>query len=407
MIHLTRVEIGGGEPFPIFAARFQAAAACLAADERLLVTCHSLRLLKSLLADTGAHKIHTLRWKYGGLGDVDTVIPRITARCPELVALRVDFDRSSTLDFASQVLERPENRVAVLEIPSYSEGDAVRFFAALERSPVTSLAIFCKGDREFNNGLMSYLQKDMLVRLKLMMRGEDVPSSLMTVLGNCTHLSELKITGGHFYRPATLSGFLKSITKLVLVESWFHHSDFDWSFLEDCNLQELVFRYVECVDTAFFGRTLAVHLRTKGLDRLCLRLSQFAKDALVAIGPDIRHVRRLDIFEHLNDRMVKYISDAFQHPDCALVELFLVYGGDMGRSIDRHLVPALKHPNCRLTKLQFHSFGYVNPAAVNIKKQFDVGHALFALLHGRRRRGLCLLQRLPVEMFRMMGKMLL
>ncbi|KAH9254261.1 hypothetical protein BASA81_007862 [Batrachochytrium salamandrivorans] len=92
-----------------------------------------------------------------------------------------------------------------------------------------------------------------------------------------------------------------------------------------------------------------------------------------------------------------------------LRELVLPYVDDAASSIENHLVPALKHPNCNLVKLSFRAYEPEHEEATKrVEDMFHNRLALFALLQGRQvRRLYCPLRRLPVEMLRLVGEVLI
>ena len=72
------------------------------------------------------------------------------------------------------------------------------------------------------------------------------------------------------------------------------------------------------------------------------------------------------------------------------------------------MVPALRHPNCPLTKLSLSAYEPGHEAAAKaVENKFCKRRALFVLLQGQQiRRLYCPLRRLPVEIFRMVGQVL-
>ncbi|KAH9249701.1 hypothetical protein BASA81_012497 [Batrachochytrium salamandrivorans] len=393
-----------------FLAKFQSAAASLEPDGRIkleMVYAHEdVKLLKAALADPQASKIGFLHWEYQGKEDVNSIIPLLINNCSELTSLQVEFGHHSAFDFVSKVLEHPRNKIKVLEMPPYTEGDAARFFTALGQSQVSALIINDCNSSEFCQYLYEYLTRDLLVRLSVI--SNEVSSQMISSLANCIRLTELTLISCAFYLPFVLARLPKCITKLDL-DSCMLFGSFDWSFLVNgSGVRELDFSFLVGVDGNQLGSALAVYLGAKGLERLCIRNCHFVNEALAAIGMEIGRIKQLMLKCSLNDASIELISLLLQSSDSELRELVFPYNSHMMTGIENHLMPALKHPNCNLTKLILfvHQPGH-QTAAKTIEDNFRNYRALFVLLQGQQMKKLyCPLRRLPVEMFRLVGKVL-
>ncbi|KAH9247217.1 hypothetical protein BASA81_015157 [Batrachochytrium salamandrivorans] len=339
-------KVGAGYDEAAFLAEFQSTAASLEPDERieLMVYAHnnSMELLKAVLADPQANKICALRCKYYQEEDMNFVIPLLINNCPELASLEVYFQHHSAFDFVSSVLEHPSNRIKVLEVLTDIMGDIPRFFAALGRSQVSALTL--SHSPKSVQGFYEYLAKDLLVRLKVGMKRNQVPPELLMSLSKCTRLAKLEMLYCDFSQPTAFT-LPKSITKLVLRNCTFV-GGVDWSFLAGSNVRKLDFESVRGVD----GNQLGVHLRAKGLDKLRFAYCGFVNETLVGVG--LGRIKRLDLgYSNLNDASVELIALALQSLNSEMKELVLRYDDNTAKSIEDHLVPALKHPNCNLVKL--------------------------------------------------------
>ncbi|KAH9254262.1 hypothetical protein BASA81_007863 [Batrachochytrium salamandrivorans] len=406
-LRVREVIAEGHDTASTFLAKFQSTAASLEPDERIKLLVYaresSMELLKAVLADPQAARICALKWWYDGKEDVNSIIPLLISNCPELASLEVHFSHHSEFDFASSLLEHPSNKIKVLEMPPNTEGDIPRFFAALGQSQVSALAL--RYPSRFSQNMHEYLAKDLLVRLKVRMGDKQLPSEMMMSLVDCTRLAKLEMLQCEFSQSTAFT-LPKSITKLELNDCTFV-GDFDWSFLVDSNVRELYFFDVRGVDGTQRGSALAVHLRAKGLDELRFVYCDFVKETLVAIGLGVGRIKKLSVsYAILNDASVELIALALQSPNSEMKELVLRYDGNRARSIKDHLVPALKHPNCNLAKLSLWASQEHVETAQRVEDMFHNRLALFALLQGRQvRRRYCPLRRLPVEMFRLVGKM--
>ncbi|KAH9251502.1 hypothetical protein BASA81_010533 [Batrachochytrium salamandrivorans] len=406
-LRIREVKSKGGQTAASFLAEFQSTAASLEPDEKieLVVYAHKsgVELLKAVLADPQANKICALHWTYYEKEDVTPIIPLLINSCPELASLVVNFECHSAFDFASSLLEHPGTKIKVLEIPKYAKGDSARFFAALGQSQVSALT-FGYSPKSVQ-GLYEYLARDLLVRLGVWANYKRVPLKMILSLAKCTRLAELKLAECAFSQSTVLVHLPKSITKLELSYCRFV-GGFDWSFLAGSNVRELNFHIVRAVDGNQFGGALADHLRTKGLDKLSISYCDFVDETLV--GVEVGRIKRLEIKGHLNNASVVLIATALQSPNSEMRELKLEYVGSMVSSIESHLASALRHPNCNLAELRLCTYEPEHSEAVKaVEGAFRDRIALFVLLQGRQVRQYCPLRRLPVEMLRLVGQVLI
>ncbi|KAH9248351.1 hypothetical protein BASA81_014025 [Batrachochytrium salamandrivorans] len=411
-LKVREIRAKGGQTAADFLAEFQSTAASLEPNERIeleVTAAHeNMESLKAVLSDPQANKICSLQWDYSGKRDVNTVLPLLINNCPELASLQVFLKHRSTFDFVSSLLEHPSNKVKVLEMPSCIKGDIPRFFAALGQSQVSALTLSIGESPEVAQGLFEYLAKDLLVRLNVRVGNEQILLEMMTLLVNCTRLAKLEMSQCELSQSTAFNYFPKSVTKLGLDRCQFV-GGFDWSFLADSNVRELDLFWVSGVDGDQLGDALAVHLRAKGLDKLRFYDCDFADETLSVVGVEVGRIKRLDLEESdLSDASLEQIATALKSPNNEMKELVLWYDDDTESSIETHLVPALKHPDCNLVKLSLPAHPGLIEAAVRVEDMFHNRLALFVLLQGRQvRRLYCPLRRLPVEMLRLVGKMLI
>ncbi|KAH9259735.1 hypothetical protein BASA81_002157 [Batrachochytrium salamandrivorans] len=366
---------------------------------------HSIELLEAVLPDPQANKICSLVWTYDGKEDVNSIIPLLLGNCPELGSLEVNFKHHSAFDFVSSMLERPSNKIKVLTLSRYAEGDLARFFAALGQSQVSALTFYNTDSAEFAQGLIEYLAKDLLVKLVVSMGHKQVPSEMIMSLTNCTRLVELDLDFCDFFQPTALTHLPKCITKLKLFCCTFI-GGFDWSFLSGSNVRELDLRCVDDVDGNQLESTLAVYLKASGLDKLYVCQCGFVNETLAAMGIGLGRIKILSIC-CWNDASTKLIFLTLQSPSCKMT-VWLWNKSDMKSSINNHLVPALKHPNYNLAKLFLFADPPHEAAGKTVEDRLYKRCALLALLQGQRVRRLSSpLQRLPVDLLRLVGAMLI
>ncbi|KAH9256093.1 hypothetical protein BASA81_005869 [Batrachochytrium salamandrivorans] len=409
-LRVREVKVKGGQTASAVLAEFQSIAANLKPDERIelkMTTAReNIKSLKAVLSDPQANKICALQWDYSGEEDVNSIIPLLINSCPELASLKVYFEHYSEFDFVSSMLKHPSNKIKELEMPLYTEGDFARFFAALGQSQVSALTLnyYPKSVQ----GLHEYLAKDMLVRLKVRMGNRQVPSAMIMSLADCTRLTKLEMVQCEFSQSTAFTHLPKSITTLTL-DSCRFVGGLDWSFLAGSNVRELDLSNVKSVDGNQLGSALAVHLRAKGLDELRFVYCDFVNETLAKVGVEIGRIKRFEGNSHLNTDSIELIALTLQSPNNEMKELVLLYEDNTVSSIEDHLVPALKHPNCNLAELSLWAYHPRHEAAATrMEDMFYNRLALFVLLQGKqvRRRSPCPLSRLPVEMFRLVGQML-
>ncbi|KAH9256397.1 hypothetical protein BASA81_005311 [Batrachochytrium salamandrivorans] len=395
-----------------FLVEFQTIAASLEPNERIkLVVCtyeSGLELLKTVLLDPQANKICSLQWLYGGEEDVNSVVPHLINNCPELASLRAEFGNHSAFDFVSSVLEHPSAKLRVLEVPEYYEGDLARFFTALGQSQVSAITIVDFYSPDFCQALSKYLARGLLVRLTVTMLSGQIPLEVMASLANCTCLVELTLRGCEFFHPTAFTHLPRSISNLAL-EGCTFVGPVDWSFLANgSNMQKIDFDNVRGVDGNQLGSALAVHLRAKGLDELFFYFCDFIGETLAAVGVEVGRIKRLSLGNSIvNDASVAQIALALLSPNNEMKELRIDNWDKV--SIETYLVPALRHPNCNLARLELVSFQSEREAvAGRVTGPFHNRRALLVLLQGQQVRRLrCPLRRLPVDLLRLVGKMLI
>ncbi|KAH9256420.1 hypothetical protein BASA81_005334 [Batrachochytrium salamandrivorans] len=427
------VALQGDDTVADFLAKFQTTASALQPNGRIKLQVTSQRednmeFVRAVLSDKRASKIcaleweylgkqanqvFTLDWWYYGMQDVSSIGELITNSCPDLVTLAVRFEGFSAVDFVSSILEQPTCKVACLELFRYSVGDFPRLFKALEQGQVTQLDIDACDSPEFLQGLFDFLAKDLLTKLAVSIKSEHVLPSLTASLAKCTRLTELRFYSCKFGQQVALACLPQSIVKLELTacELFGDTSEYDWSFVGNSNVQELTFFAVDGVNGKRLGQALFDCLRTRELKLLRIDACDFAKQTMDVLGLEVARLERLDL-EHCNldEAYIEQISLALQSSDCGLRELLLHVDSGTANGLEIHLLPALRHPNCVLTRL--HLLAPTNIAeyktlATRIHTEFAKvrqRRTVLVLLQARKRNSP--LKRLPVEVFRLVGNAL-
>ncbi|KAH9255839.1 hypothetical protein BASA81_006240 [Batrachochytrium salamandrivorans] len=228
-------------------------------------------------------------------------------------------------------------------------------------------------------------------------------------LAACTRLVKLEMSQCDFSQSTAFTHIPKSVTKLTLSNCAFADG-VNWAFLAKNNVRELDFLGARGFDVYRLRNALAAHLRAKGLDKLRFHNCDFVNETLAKVGVEIGRIKRLILeCRRINDAFIKLIVLVLQSPNSEVKELRLWYGDNTASIVKDHLVPALKHPNCNLAKLSLWAYDPDHEAAAKrVEDTFRNRLALFVLLQGRQvKRRYCPLRRLPVEMFRLVGKVLI
>ena len=429
-IHVVRSKYDGEDHF---LATFLDTASRLGPHERIglevrFESVSGTKMLERLLSGPHADKVVGFEWKQCGKESVDAVALLLRTNCPELESLHVHFPRHPAIDFVSSVLECTNSNVATLVLgQSYVTGDVARFFAALEMSRVTSLVLNYGVHKVFDYGLCDYLAKNALVELTIdtyiMPEPSDSvfefaaagarikpdPSAMTLALAGCTKLTKLALKWCVF-KPNAFAQLPSSITHLTLNSCTFSN-DHDWSFLAVGSVQAFDLSFVTLFNVDGLGRCLVDNLRgSRRIAALSMGGCAFEGRLLLAVGADLFRLGSLKVSSTMDDAPFAMIAAALQSPDCAMKTLDLLYWLNTVKSIETHVVPALLHPNCSLTKLRLPSSDQpANEVRTKfLECQVTKHHAMFVLLQGQQmRRRPCPLRKLPVEMFRMMGALLL
>ncbi|KAH9255636.1 hypothetical protein BASA81_006466 [Batrachochytrium salamandrivorans] len=155
---------------------------------------------------------------------------------------------------------------------------------------------------------------------------------------------------------------------------------------------------------------LSTDPKMSGLDMLRLYDCDFANETLSAAGVELGRIKKLELsYSNLDNAPLELIFLALQSPNSEMKELMLPYNSYTRSSIETHLVPALRHPNCNLTELRLGVYESEHKAAANMMEyKFRNRHALFTLLQGQQVKKLyCPLRRLPIDLLKLVGKVLI
>lgn len=388
-----------------FMKRFQTIADVLKPDQRIHLKVDSDQdrgILKEILDTPQSKFITALDWGYKG-SDTKDYIPLLLDRCPELSALNVFFEHSSGLDFVYGMLESPSCKLDTLELGSCFGIDAARFFEALKQSRVTSFVMTNTYTSRIFRHLYDYLRLDLLTSFELWTHHSEV-HGLMKVLADCTRLATLRLLQCNLVGMEDCIHFPKSITTLTLYDCMLVNA-VDWSFLEGGNLKALCISHVHGVDGAQLGNVLRDHTRRCALNALKMYRCEFVNIFIEAMGCAMAQIVELNVDDYVNAASVELIARALQSDSGVMRMLTMRCASHTSAAIEGSLCAALRHPNCILTKMTFYA---PSVTVYAMERRFHSRLAMLVLLEGRQvRRFHCALRKLPVELFRMVGALVL
>lgn len=382
----------------------------------IFTACDAIETMRALLSEPMACRIKTLVWTDKGCEDFCDIDALLVCSCPELCDVALDFDTFSTLGFYASLLQQPNNRLQKLTLsPSHlcDEGNCEAFFSALRQSAVTTLSVCDWEYRDFVHLLCDYLVEDRLVELYVWHKRSDL-SGLVTAIAGCERLTKLSFYFfmGHRSAADILAHIPKSVATLSFDDGAFGNG-FDWSFLHYSGVQDLEISNIENVDRDRLGAALDARLRVGPMDRLSLNAGAIhdLETFLPVVGTSVSRIKSLELRNvyNLTAPTCAILAEALHLPECVMTELSFRYNDYVAYSIDHELLPAINHPACRLSKL-YVGCGWTHHGdrVDTIMTSFYNRNALFVLLQGQQVRRLNHgLRRLPVELFRMVGALLM
>ncbi|KAH9249450.1 hypothetical protein BASA81_012812 [Batrachochytrium salamandrivorans] len=416
------VALSPGHTVDEFLMEFQTAVANLPPGEMLkLSVCDddtdNPQFVCAVLADPGASRICAFEWWYYGSEDMVFITELLCTNCPYLVWIRIHFPHQSALDFNTSFLEFNNNAVGntklkALDLMACSQGDFPRFFNALKQSQVREMDLCACESPEFFQGLAGYLPCDLLVKLGITIGDRENLADTVAFLATCSRLTDLRFSYYGFHHPQDVFACIPaSVTRLQLFGCRFFDESYDWSFLRESRVRELVLTVLVGVDGDRLGR--ALQDRGTGLDLLDLFNCNFASDCLSAVGALVARIKKLRIEGcEVDVAFLREVGLALKDANSELRDLSLPLDDNTARGVETHVLPALRHSNCQLQKLElFSELPAHRQRREEILQEFSrICHrrALLVLLQGQQLRRLAnSLRRLPVEMIRLVAKMVI
>ena len=347
--------------------------------------------LKQALACLKVYNVFALAWhSVHPNPDVGNVARLILDACPELVYFSVTLEENnSQLDFISTMLELG-SKIKSLHLSLWETGGVSRFFGALANSQVVELNVKINvgedDEHEFVGGLSTYLRGDRLTSFKVNADSRVFPSHLGDALTGCLRMTQLNLTHCLVYHPIV---FPKNLSRLVAFSCDFRGLEWDLP-----SIRVLYFYAVSLANPTSLGRALA----SKAMDMLSFYGCDFVGPVLEQM--DLGYVRHL----RLQLRVTMPVS-ADQIARAAVgggVKHLEILGTAATEGTILHrLGPALRSPGCTLDDVSLGGREFWG-----VERRFYQQRRLFALLLARRK-PFGKLQRLPVEMFRMVAGMLM
>lgn len=408
----------------VFLERISIASAKLQAGESLSVDINSLGTLKSLAVSKVANHIGevVLAPEHNDMN----LIPHLLSQFPSLFSLGL---KTAMLDLASDVLEHHGIQLRAMSIRSKISGNGPRFFAALQHSKVTRLSLTtttaarCESalNSEFITAFLDYLALD---RLQTLVVGflDEIPKQMLThALGSCTQLKDLQVF--NFECARDVDFLPQSLTQLGL----FHvalpagGTEALCKWLKASEVSSLRLHEVEGLDGELLAEALAdgcaLHLET---------LSWYGSDFTATAAMQVFQIMKtpsnalntLRIQACEGNWFFQALASALTHESCVLDTLTVQLQWPCTKEEQEVLNRALSNNRCRLKSLQL---GNCYALSAEEKKRFtlmrkELSQALqhrrtiLVLLFGqqmRRANPRCKLKRLPHELVRMVGALLL
>ena len=410
MAQLRRVSARNDDTIATYLAKFESAAGDLQPGEGIhlfmnLFDHEKLKALKLVLLNPFANKIFKLNWAYSGYSSIDEFAQLIADRCPQLFELDIEFNYHSETTFVISMLKHPKNKLVAVRM-HHIVGDSTELFSALGKSRVTSFYVV--GDLHghlIHENLSEFLAKDMLVNLRLTWTPDTtVPSSVLAAMARCKRLKWLQMVSGTF----ECAEFAKSLEVLRLHRCRFNVAN--WVSMVGGNLKMLMVDSVSIRTCSPPGHTLVEFLGERRMDEVRILNCHFGDETIEMLGrrSQLGRIKSLHLGRNgdVSTDAILAIALALKVPNNEMRDLTLAWPSGIPGAVQDCLAVALNQPNCALSALDLCQLRAYRRVDVALTKDFRGKCVLFCLLQGRQRRFNSPLQRLPVEMFRMVGALL-
>lgn len=401
-----------------FSQRFQACLDSLqpkdVVDLKIEYTAESPAILNELVLNPGVSRIRAIHIFAVGAFELDTQpMLQFIERNSQLSTLSLFGKHFPSLQFATAVLQLATQNIRVLIIHPQDTRHFSQFFQALSRSKVLRFDLRGVDYAPYQRQLAKFIALDKLQSLCLSIVDPTNERIMFRAMSRCLMLKELQLSSTVDF--ATIHLFPRSITKLTLISCTLkvEASSRFCTYLITSLLSHLCLSGVRGLNCAELGKALSRSLQ-------CLDISflQDVDNLLPALCLGMQQPNSLKTLSishcPLYDESTKLLADMLLYESCALHTLVFARNNVSAESVERFLCPALKNPNCTIKRFEV---GSLNGAyGMEYITAMENANAAFAL-RLQRETVLVLIQqkqaphrhrlnRLPIEMFRLLGEML-
>ena len=397
----VRIEQGRGQPSCM--SEFEEVVANLKPNERIVLDGHfRVRILVALLTHPRAAMIRALVWEHGHDEDPTCIIPLLG----NMLLLKVDFGFYDEIDFLTRALEHHRYIKAVV-MPDRMLDGCMEFFQAVGVVKMLSIDPCVPG-------LARYMAKNDLQMLELTpdtYEGVKMPHSVNVAIRKCTKLTELHLHRLDFGERDDL--VLPAVTGLVLCNcafqgavNWTRRVDLNWTIpnLTTLYLSKTRFLPVALGDFLLGHPTLNSLIVNDAADvaRHMPWMSYWYPptwDMLLGeLGSRVlSQIRELTFVGKWEDIDRQVLQNALGRPDSKVRKLTVVLFPHAGLE---ELRIALQH-----SLVETLSFRFTSDVTILFANWYNRRSGMLALMLARRRGNP--MHRLPIELYRMVGGMVL
>ena len=398
-----RVTIDQYRGWPSRLPDFEKEVAALKPNERICLNgTFGVNELMSILTHPKAAMVASLVWEHEKKDDPSLVIPLLG----HLVMLEVVFEHYDEIEFLARALEY-HTYIKAIVMPHDMPDGCAEFFHAVGTVEMLSI-------NPTAPGLARYLAKNDLQMLELAPNVTSyMPNDVLDALKNCTNLTTLNMHDVEFGGGAVLS-LPESVTTLVLCDClflcWTGGTDLGWSIP---GVTTLFLQNTSTFKRGDFGPALSRVLASRRpLDALHLNYvtSGWSPNGLHfgapqpkcmplgAMDPDeLAKIRKLSLTGMWTNEDLWMLTSALVQADSKVRDLKVTH---LPKPALATLEVALRHSCVDLI-----SIGWGDDRTLWVEWRHRKQVAVFALLLARRRGKP--MYRLPIELYRMVAKMLL
>ena len=291
----------------------------------------------------------------------------------------------------------PKTKDIPLESLPRPVDDSAEFFELLLKCTVSSIQITPGRGNNVTLETLAFLALDRVDVLQLLLYSAHIPDALESILPILTNLKRLQLR--HCILPRTFFA-----PRRLLTLELYSCASFGGRFVLDAPLMKSLSIY-----GLFGGDRCTLTAALPCLEELRVFDSNFTSGLLQLLP--LKGLRTLNLGDDLKKDDIDKVICALQERDNRILRLQLRQRHLSRTGGEQALVAALKSPNCVLEVLEFvYSTGITGEFVVDdtqpsMVHELKLRRALFALLEGRQ--CACALRKLPLELLRLTGLMIL